>query len=855
MAGPGLSYRPQGGVEVNVAPIGNLLPRLRGVKKTRDGWNAFCPAHDDHHPSLAIAVTGDGTVLVHCRSHGCSAEAICKAIGMGTCDLYAHERNGQVPRDSRSGQRGKRPFNIAAIYDYTDGDGKVLYQVVRLDPKDFRQRRPDPKAKEKWIWNLHGVARVLYRLPALLKAVAEGRTIFIVEGEKDCERLARLGLIATTNVGGAKKWMREYSDALRGANAVILPDNDPPGIEHAAQVGQNLQGVAASVKVLTLPGLPSKGDVSDWLDAGGTAAELMRLTDAAPVWTATPGHDGPSSGGSKAEGKRPVIEITTEEHDVNDQAVAALAQCEALYQRANQLVRIVRDTSPANKGIRREFAPRIEALPAAILRERLAEAARWIKLAEINDAVMELPSRPPGWCVSAVQARGDWRGIRHLEAVLDYPVLRHDGTLLWRPGYDPDTGLLLELSPNLVRTPDNPTREDAIAARNVLLDVVSDFPFADVVHKSAWLAAVLTPAARFAFLGPAPLFLADSNVRGSGKGLLLDCIALIMTGQSFTVATYTNDEDELRKRITSIVLGGDRLVMLDNVAGKFGNAVLDAALTTTAWKDRLLGSNRMAEAPMYMTWFATGNNVMIASDTARRICHIRLESDCERPEERSGFKHPQLLAWVAENRPQLLAAALTILRAYIVAGRPDMRLRAWGSFEGWSSLVRNAVVWVGMPDPGETRIWLQEQSDIAAEGMTKLLNCLTELDPDGHGLTAAKIVEIYKDKPGSVPACHEDLKDSLETLLDKVDSRSLGNRLRAFRRRVFGSWYIDQAGKQQRAARWVVRPANELLQRREHTHETHDTHSPSESGESGESIPPEDDRDYSPDDGPYGERF
>src|SRR5262249_21875370 len=135
----------------------------------------------------------------------------------------------------------------------------------------------------------------------------------------------------------------------------------------------------------------------------------------------------------------------------------------------------------------------------------------------------------------------------------------------------------------------------------------------------------------------------------------------------------------------------------------------------TAWKDRLLGGNRMAEAPMYITWYATGNNVALGADTARRVCHIRLESPDEHPEERKEFRHPDLVAWAGQNRPELLGAALTILRAQFAAGRPDQGLPAWGSFEGWSGVVRSAVVWVGLPDPGETRLILQAQSDVAAE--------------------------------------------------------------------------------------------------------------------------------------------
>jgi hypothetical protein len=312
-------------------------------------------------------------------------------------------------------------------------------------------------------------------------------------------------------------------------------------------------------------------------------------------------------------------------------------------------------------------------------------------------------------------------------------------------------------------------------------------------------------------------------VRAAGKGLLLNISARITTGQDFTVASYTHDEDELRKRVTSLVLGGDRLVLFDNLEGKFGNAVLDGVLTGTSWEDRLLGVNRMVRGPLLITWYATGNNVAVGADTARRVCHIRLESPEERPEERQGFRHPDLLAWVGENRGRLLAAALTILRAYCVAGRPDQGLPAWGSYEGWSGLVRSAVVWVGLPDPGETRLRLQTQADVTAVGMALLLGCWEQLDPGRQGLTAAEVIErLYKPPPGpSPPAFHADMKAAVESLVGKGDSRALGNKLRGYRRRIFEGRFIDQAGAQQRAARWAVYPARAFADRLKKTHETH----------------------------------
>jgi hypothetical protein len=172
---------------------------------------------------------------------------------------------------------------IVATYDYTDVGGALLYQVCRFQPKDFRQRRPDGNGG--WIWNLNGVERVPYHLPAVARAAQAGEVVWIAEGEKDCDHLARLGLTATCNVGGAGRWRPEYAVHLRGSPlVVILPDNDPPGQRHAEQVAVSLHGIAASVKIVALPGLAPRSDVTDWLDAGHGVQELFAVVREAPAW-------------------------------------------------------------------------------------------------------------------------------------------------------------------------------------------------------------------------------------------------------------------------------------------------------------------------------------------------------------------------------------------------------------------------------------------------------------------------------------------------------------------------------------------------------------------------------------------
>jgi 5S rRNA maturation endonuclease (ribonuclease M5) len=221
------------------------------------GWMARCPAHDDRNPSLAIREK-DGKVLVHCHA-GCNQRDVIEALrSMGVWE-------------SEQRQPGRR---IVASYDYVDEDGKVLYQVVRYEPKTFRQRRPDGYGG--WSWK-KGEHLILYRLPEVLEAPI----VFVVEGEKDVETLRAHGFVATTNAGGAKApWLPQYTEALRGREVILIPDNDEPGRARVLRIARALLGVAAKIVIVELEGAK---DVSDWFGAGHDELELIREVEGEEV--------------------------------------------------------------------------------------------------------------------------------------------------------------------------------------------------------------------------------------------------------------------------------------------------------------------------------------------------------------------------------------------------------------------------------------------------------------------------------------------------------------------------------------------------------------------------------------------
>jgi len=224
---------------------------------------------------------------IHCSRE----EHAGKARYLEKSRTYLHVAKGPCPcgKEHAPGGPAINPRNARAhVYKYRDQEGMVVFEVVRTkNPKGFYQRRPGPNGKP--INGLGGVTPVLYNLP-VLKTADPSVTVWVCEGEKDADRLGSHDLVATTNPMGAGKWRDEYAEVLRGRPVAILPDNDEPGRQHAREVAQSLQGKAVSVKVVELPGLPEKGDVSDWLDAGGTVGRLRELLRETAEWAppATP---------------------------------------------------------------------------------------------------------------------------------------------------------------------------------------------------------------------------------------------------------------------------------------------------------------------------------------------------------------------------------------------------------------------------------------------------------------------------------------------------------------------------------------------------------------------------------------
>lgn len=506
--------------------------------------------------------------------------------------------------------------------------------------------------------------------------------------------------------------------------------------------------------------------------------------------------------------ERPFIVLDTDEHRVTDEAVCALVRVPGLYQQAGSLVRVA---TTASQGCI------IKTLAQASIREELSRAARFVSRIESRNGTTQKPRHPPDWTVGAVAARRDWPGVPVLRGITEAPLLRPDGSVLDRPGYDAATQLYLSLSWSPLPVSSQPTQAEITTAREWLCEPIHDFPFQRPEHRAAWLAGVLTLFARAAIPGASvPLFLIDGNTRGTGKGLLFEAAALFLSQRPAPRLAPTRTDEEERKRITSLLMKGRSLVLIDNLSAPLGGPVLDAALTCPEWEDRIMGTSHIFSAPMSLVFWATGNNVQFrrGCDTARRTLHIRLDSPEENPEHRSGFRHPDLRAWIDSRRPRLVWAALTLLRGFCAAGRPARGLRPWGSFERWSELVRGCLVWAEFPDPLDAHDALVAEADQDAEAVGALLAAV-EAFASETGKPVFTVADLLDALSRNAGAYCEPLRDALALAeLWKPgaapDPHAVGRLFRQYTGRVIGGRKLAKLKKGNRGIRWAIESTSSL---------------------------------------------
>lgn len=405
--------------------------------------------------------------------------------------------------------------------------------------------------------------------------------------------------------------------------------------------------------------------------------------------------------------------------------------------------------------------PFIEHLRLEHVKGELTRAADFVRPTE-NGYVHEFP---PDAVVADVLVRGDWP-MPSLEAIIETPALRPDGTVLDAAGYDAATSLVLHPAPGLAMPaiPATPTRAELDQARELVLgELLGDFPFDSDASRANAVALLLTPLLRPALRDGVPLALIDAPQAGTGKGLLASVAALIATGRPAAMMAAPQREEEWTKTILAVLLGGATVVVIDNVEHRLASASLALALTASTVEGRVLGHSEQARVPQRATWAATGNNLRLGGDLARRCYRIRLDAKHGRPWTRAGFRHRDLLGWTAEHRGELIAALLTLARGWWAAEQPSADTPTLGSFDEWARTTGGVLAHAGVHGFLDNSDELHDHADEENGEWSAFLAVWAEQHADEPVLTTQIADAIRSDPDGALrDALPSELADALD---------------------------------------------------------------------------------------------
>lgn len=350
----------------------------------------------------------------------------------------------------------------------------------------------------------------------------------------------------------------------------------------------------------------------------------------------------------------------------------------------------------------------------ASLRGKLDRSAHWVRSRKNGDEVVTTTTQPPLYVVKDMLVEPNMP-LPSIQGITYTPIYGPDGTLETQPGYHQSSELYYidQKQREIPEVSPTPTQAEVKKAVDLLInELLIDFPFTDTCSRVHAVAALLLPFCRPMIQGPTPLHLIDAPKRGTGKSLLARAIHLIVTGMDASVDRLPNTDEETDKKISSILRDGRPIVVLDNASGNVERDSLNAVLTSTRYSGRLLGKSEMMELPNRTTWMMTGNNVDLTGDIHRRVCWIRLDAKMDKPYTRSQqqFQHPNLMAWIEQNRGRLIWAALTLIQNWIAKGRPSSTA-SLGSFEDWSHTIGGILQAAGLSGFLDNQKELVEISD------------------------------------------------------------------------------------------------------------------------------------------------
>jgi hypothetical protein len=439
--------------------------------------------------------------------------------------------------------------------------------------------------------------------------------------------------------------------------------------------------------------------------------------------------------------------------------------------------------------------PVLRELTAPRLRHELAQLARFYVVRGKN----ERDTYPPNHLIEDMLATPN-PPLPVVTRVTECPTFAPDGSLQTAMGYHPASQTYyappsgLEIPP----VPTSPSATDLAEAKRLLLDeLLGDFPFVNDADRAHLVGLGLLPSARDLIPGPTPLHMVEAPMPGSGKGLAVEAALRPGCGRNIGAIAQARDDDEMRKRVTAMLRDGHPAIQIDNLTGALDSGSLSAALTLPAWTDRILGQTATVRIPIRCVWVATANNPVVSTEIARRSIRVRLDPKQDRPWERAGWRHPELLSWVDEHRGRLIWANLVLIQSWVAAGRPGFSGRVLGSYEQWSHVIGGILGHAGIGGFLGNLAEFYEQADVE----TAVWRAFVEAWWEAHGTTEVGTAELFP------------LTESVEGMefdgkTPQAQRVAFGKALSRQRDRVVGEYRITKAGELRRAMRWRLLPTD-----------------------------------------------
>jgi hypothetical protein len=662
--------------------------------------------------------------------------------------------------------------------------------------------------------------------------LALGETI--ANADREWADWNRLGMALFAASGGSDAGLAAF-DCFSRQSAKYDTDETQRRWDHYRQCPPDRLGPGTLVyearqvePAFRLPSLgPGASEQEGSAKRGGTSHSSENGPGAAdPSERVESGPEGRGGADTKDNDRRPRIRLRgggLAEHTRDAERILAAQTRRApfggVYARGSMLVRPVRLRDGRDAGGVRRAAGSLALLPTDDDFLRL-ELTRLVHLQRFDKRCEDwVDVDAPAALARSLLAAVPWEKLPALTGIVETPTLRSDGTLLDRPGYDEQTGLLFDpggvVFPSI---PARPTRPQAEAARDLLLEVIKDFPFADEASRSVAMAAFITALIRRS-LRSAPLFAFSAPKMASGKTLLASCVGYIATGRAPAMMTQGDDSESERKRLFALLLEGVPIIVIDNLERPLASDALCSILTEPVFSDRLLGVSRTASVPTNTLLLATGNNVVLEGDLTTRALVCALDPQCEHPEERR-FEI-NLHEAVPARRGELVAAALTIPLAYLAAGAPPQGLPPFGRFEAWARWCREPLAWLDMADPCASRQRIETRDPV--RGILRPLLTAWHAAFGDTVQTVADVVALTTvtqeraDGTTSTPRPDDkllDLRKALEAVAAQgreINTRRLGNFIAKHERRVEAGMRFERAGDRSGVALWRVVTVNEVV--------------------------------------------